>query len=440
MKTNTIKLPRLAWGALAAASLLLGGASSPLLAADNATKPAWLSELSVTASQAYNSNVYGAEVNVPGFDPAADVGSWVTTLSPKATFDLKPVLGLGKDSAISAFKVGYTGEYSLYWNNDAEDEDNERHTATFALKTKSGAWSTSWDNAFLWIDGSQSTPRYLRNSAYGNAMARERREQFQDRAKFFVRYDDELWFVRAVGNLLYYDLRTDLHNPTGAYRGWQNFIDRHDVNGGLDFGSKVQKDWAVTLGYRYGQQRQARLPWDARSNDSTYQRVLVGVEGKVLPWLKADLTIGPDCRRYTADVRGINDKNYVWLHTEGSLTAELSKEDNLTFTHKVWHWVSSTGTTAYRDSTYQLAYQHKFSPALSASLGARASGSDYDAPATRKDWLFGGSLGVKYEFSKQLLLTADYVYVDTHNRLDEVLYPDRDFTQNLVTVAVRWSL
>jgi len=440
MKTNTIPHPRSAWRPLVAATVFVSGLASALWSADGGSKPAWLSDLSVTAAQSYNSNVYGAEVSVPGFDPVADVGSWVTTLSPKVTFDLKSALGIGDDGAISAFKVGYAGEYAFYWDDDAEDESHERHTITFALKTKSGAWSTTWDNAFLWVDGSESTPRYLRNSAYGNAMARERREQFQDRAKFGIRYDDDQWFLRAVGNLLHYDLHTDHHVATGAYRGWQNFIDRHDANVGLDFGYKVQKDWAMTFGYRYGGQHQGRMAWDARSNSSTYHRLLVGVEGKLAPWLKADLTIGPDFRRYTADVRGINDKNHTWLHTEGSLTADLSKADSLTLTHKVWHWVSSTGTTAYRDSTYQLTYRHKFSSAFSASVGARASGSDYDAPATRKDWLLGGSLGVKYDFSKQLSLTADYVYVDTHNRLDEVLYPDRDFDQNLLTVAVRWAL
>ena len=75
MKTNTIQLPRPAWRPLVAATVFVSGLASALWSADGGSKPAWLSDLSVTAAQSYNSNVYGAEVSVPGFDPVADVAA-----------------------------------------------------------------------------------------------------------------------------------------------------------------------------------------------------------------------------------------------------------------------------------------------------------------------------------------------------------------------------
>ncbi len=421
------------------ALIALGGLATILSAAEAATKPAWLSELSFSVKETYDSNVYGTESNTPGFDPVAYIQSWSTTFSPKATLNLLPLLGADGKGTLSVFSLGYTGEYAFYQAHDARLEDHARHFLTQALKIKSGAWSSTFDNSFLWVDGTTSTPHYRLSSPYGAAGPRERREQFQDRAKLALRYDAEAWFIRAAASLIYYDLRTELHPASGAYAGWQNFVDRYDFNGGLDGGFKVAKDWALTLGHRYGWQYQQPYPWDARTNKATYHRVLLGLEGKLTPWLKAEVVLGPDSRHYTEATRGIAGVNYTWLYTEGSLTADLSKNDSLGLTHKVWHWVSSTGITAYRDSSYLLTYRHKFDSQLSITLGARAAGSDYDAPATRRDWIFGGSAGVKYDLSKALSLTADYGYTQGHNRLDAVLYPGREFVQSLLSVGARWA-
>lgn len=422
-----------------AARLLALAAGAGLAATGFAEKPAYLSEVSVTVKEAYDSNVFGTERNptLAGLPALADVSSWVSTVSPKVGINLRPVFGLGQDSAISAFSVGYTGDYAFY--HSATTETNQRHNFTQQLKSKSGNVAFSLDNSLIYVDGKSATIQYGLTSAYGTASSRERKEQIQDRAKAVLRFDNESpYFFRAVATALYCDLKTQLRQPVGSYAGWQNYVDRQDLNIGADIGYKANKDISLWAGYRYGAQKQAVLPWSLVQNNSDYNRFLVGVEGKLAPWLKVDLQAGPDYRSYTDGANsGINGKNHTWLYTDASLTADLSKNDSLTLSNKIWHWVSSTGVTAYRDSAYALNYKHKFSAALSGSLGLRALGSDYDLPATRKDWLYTYSAGLRYDFTKQLALTADYARTEGKNKLSDLTYPGREYAQDLLSLGLR---
>ena len=403
-----------------------------------AEKPKALTELSVTVKETYDSNVFGTERNptLAGLPETADVSSWVTTVSPKVVFNAREALGLPQDSAITTFNLGYAGDYAFY--HSATTETNQRHNLTQQLKGRSGAASFSLENSLIYVDGKSAAVQYGLTSAYGTASSRERKEQFQDRAKAVLRFDTDTAFVRLLGTVLYYDLHTQLRQPTGSYTGWQNYIDRRDANLGIDYGYKLNKDLALYLGYRYGEQKQAKLPWTPIHNDSSYHRVLVGVEGKLAPWLKVDVQAGPDYRSYD-DVTnlGLVGKKHTWLYTDATLTADLTKNDSLTFTNKIWHWVSSTGTTAYRDSAYVLTYKHKFSGQLSGTLGFRALGSDYDLPAIRKDWTYTYSAGLRYDLSKQYALTVDYSHTEADNKLDTTAYPGREFAQDLLSFGLR---
>ena len=421
-----------------AARLTLIAASAGVAATAFAGKPASLTELSVTVKESFDSNVFGTERNptLAGLPETADVDSWVTTVSPKVVFNARAALGLGDDSAISALNFGYAGDYAFY--HSASTETNQRHNFTQQLKGKSGAVSFSVDNSLIYVDGKSATIQYGTTSAYGTASSRERKEQLQDRAKIVFRIDTDSGFVRLNGTILYYDLKTQLRQPVGSYTGWQNYIDRHDANVGIDYGYKLNKDLSIYAGYRYGQQKQDKLPWTAVHNDSTYDRFLLGIEGKLAPWLKIDFQAGPDYRSYDdATNLGLVGKKHTWLYTDGSITADLSKNDSLTFTNKIWHWVSSTGTTAYRDSSYALSYKHKFSSQLSGTLGFRALGSDYDLPATRKDWLYSYSAGLRYDINKQYAVTVDYARTEANNKLSDVTYPGREYSQDLLTVGLR---
>ena len=52
-------------------------------------------------------------------------------------------------------------------------------------------------------------------------------------------------------------MNTYLFNTSHApYLGYQDYVDRYDVNVGGDLGFKVSPNWALTLGYRDGYQFQ----------------------------------------------------------------------------------------------------------------------------------------------------------------------------------------
>jgi len=167
---------------------------------------------------------------------------------------------------------------------------------------------------------------------------------------------------------------TDWHNgATPGYAGYQNYVDRSDVNGGLDFGYKVTEDLAVTVGYRYGHQYQQAMPdtidtltvhGQQAQSSADYQRLLLGVEGKPVKWLKVELQAGPDFRNYAANtethITPVNDKNPVKLYGEAALAAEVTANDSLAFKYKGYQWVSGTGTTPYFESSYDLTYRAQY--------------------------------------------------------------------------------
>ncbi len=419
--------------------LLALAATAGLATSALAEKPAALTELSVTVKETYDSNVYGTEFNptLAGLPEVADVESWVTVISPKAVLNLRSALGLGDNSAVTAFNIGYAADYAFY--HSASSETNQRHNFSQQLKTKSDAVTFSLDNTFTYVDGKSTTPQYGLLNAYGSASSRERKEQFQDRAKLQLRYDADAWFVRAVANVLYYDLKTQLHQPTGTYVGYQNYIDRQDLNAGIDVGAKLNKNVSLWTGYRYGAQGQDDLPWSQVDSASKYSRLLVGVEGKLASWLKVDLQAGPDFRTFdnATATRGIAEKNHTWLYTEASATADLSANDSLVLAHKIWNFVSSTGVASYRDSTYGLTLRHKFSPALSGNLGFRILGSDYALPTVRKDWFYTYSAGLRYDVDKNWALTVDYARNEARNKLDHTAFPGRTYSQDILTFGLR---
>ena len=164
--------------------------------------------------------------------------------------------------------------------------------------------------------------------------------------------------------MTYYELLTNFRtNPPGGT--YQNYPDRYDVNGGADFGYKLNPQLAVTLGYRYGCQYQQNLPAaivgaakSLVSANSDYQRALLGVEGKPWKWLTISLQGGPEFRHYegnSADhIMPVADQNPVKYYGEAAITADNTSQDALAFKYKQQQWVSSTGLIPYFDSLYRV--------------------------------------------------------------------------------------
>ena len=415
-------------------------ASAPVVA--TSSKPIWLTDLSLGLKEGYDDNLLA----VSGDGPLAKDGSWITTVTPKIGVDLSKVLGLG--DAVRTLSFVYAPDFAFY--HEQPKETNTAHRLTTAFNGKSGDISYTLDNAFIFVDGSDEAPVYtgldLNRSAYATAMPRERRRQTQDRAKVTVRYDANSWFVRPCASIIDYDLMTRL---SAATAGYQNYADRYDFSAGADAGWKVNKQVALTLGYRAGYQYQQQFPIgiDAThlSSPSHFQRVLLGIEGKPLKWLSVSIQGGPDFRSYIANSSShttpIGNPDLVKFYGEGSITAELSTNDTLSFKFKEWEWVSSTGKVPYYEGSQELAYRRKLTPKLTLDLSAKYGFSDYNVgnavPASRRfDKIYSGTLAVGYVVNMHLSCSIGYALDLGRNAEDNIPNPQyREFDHHVISVS-----
>jgi len=426
--------------------------ASPAMAAEPAKvaatapakPPVWLTDLSLGLKESYDDNLF--MVSGAG---APKQDSWLTTISPKVGINFAPLIKGQK--TLQVLSVGYAPDFVIY--HDQSSESYNAHRLATTLKGKAGAFSFNVDNGFNFIDGSAVSPTYSRllhddqRSAFATAVPRERREQIQDRAKIVLQYDWKKCFLRPTATLLYYDLMTD--QRTNA--GYQNYCDRYDVNGGVDFGYKLAPAMAVTLGYRYGHQYQEeyRTAIDAThtSSPSDYHRVLFGFEGKPLTWLTAAVQAGPDFRSYPATTAThttpLSDKHPVTYYAEASLTATLTPDDTLTFKYKQWQFLASTGKLPLFDSSYDLSYRHKFGKSLSLDLGAKLGCLDYTVAtgtsSLRNDSMLTGSAGLAYAFSSHLSANLAYSFDLGRNQQDALAAGQtekyREFDRNLISLG-----
>lgn len=421
-------------------------------------KPAWLTDTAFGIKEGFDNNVL--LVSGDGMRPHS---SWITTISPRLGFDFAPLLG--GQSSVGKLTLSYTPDFNIYHN--APDESYNAHKIGDSIKGRAGAFSFSLDNAFLFNDGNENAPTYALNQAAGGnqndkfrnfwatAAPRERRKQIQDRGAVSLQYDWNKFFIRPTASLLYYDLMTDWHNPGAApFKGYQDYPDRKDVNGGSDFGYRMTPALAVTLGYRYGYQYQQQLPpaisSDQHHASSHYQRVLLGLEGKPLNWLTVKLLGGPDFRDYNR-AAPVNDFHPVTYYGEASLAAALPANQTLAFNYKQWRWVGSTGVVPYFESSYALAYHWAATQRLGLDLCGKMLEADCTvgndntggAPSLRDDREFSISAAASYAFTSHLGANIAYAYNlgdSVPANLPATLEPGyRNFQDHQVSLGVQWK-
>jgi hypothetical protein len=383
-------------------------------------KPAWLTDLSVGVKETYDDNV----LLVSGDGPMKPQPSAVTTTTGKFGFNFAPLIG--SDSIFDKLTLVYAPEVDLYHN--APDESFDAHRVTDTISGKADAFSYSLDNAFSFVDGSDTAPTYLGDDRYRSGFAsvvpKERRKQIQDRMKAVLQYDWNSFFFRPTASLLDYDMMTTLKST----EGYQNYPSRADINGGADFGYRLTPDVAVTVGYRYGHQYQQQLPSAIDSTQlasgSDYQRALLGIEGKPWHWLELSMQGGPDFRNYDATA-GVADKNEVTYYAEASATATITPEDSLSFKYKQWRWVAYTGRLPYFDSNYELTYHRKLTNRLSFDLTGRIASYDFTCASDpikeanqRNDYLYSIAPGLTFAVTHNLSITASGSIDFGHNAQD----------------------
>lgn len=423
-------------------------------------KPAWLADLSISDKESYDDNVL-----VVSGQGMPEQSSWVNTASFKFGIDLAPVFADG--DSIQSFSFVYQADGAVYAQDSAEDYTANRFNDLF--KGKVGNFSYSLDNSFLYDDGSKLGATYALNQLSGaaanqndkyrnffsQAVPRERRNQYQDRYTAQVRYDTADIFFRPISNLTYYNLNTYLFNTSVApYKGYQDWPDRWDINGGLDLGFKVAQDFAFTLGWRDGYQHQDQFSLginsDQHFSSNHYQRVLLGLEGKPAHWLNVKAAAGPDFRDYNPQT-SISDLRTTRYYGEALATAALSKNQSLTLTYKQWLFVSSTGLAPYYDTLGSLVYHWSATRQLSFDLGAKYQEANFklgddlagSAPSLRDDTDCQGSIGINYALAPHLVASFTYAYdkgLNILNGLAATYYPAyRDFEHGVVGTSLQFK-
>lgn len=403
--------------------------------------PAWVVEASVSGRAYFDNNIYGVDNERAGF-PVAEQDALVTILSARFAFSVTALNKLPKEGLV----LGYAPTISLFSRYSEENNINHKFSLQSSGKKENLSWNI--DQVGTYIDGSRESLRFNNYSAYGIAMPRERRTQWQDTLKASLRYNWGELFARAAGSLLYYDLMTKHANPTGTYAGWINYIDRYDINGGLDLGYKLDKTNTLFLGWRHGYQYQQAFPWTSglRYNcNSHYDRLLVGIEGKPAAWLALSVTAGPDFRDYSApdSSRGIVDASPTALFLESNATITLGKADSVALVARQWRWVSSTGRTAYDDANWSVTWKHSFNKEVSFQLLGQRQNSDYSVYPTavsavpREDTLYTLTPQITWTPHKQLSVTVDYTWQKGQNEVDHLSAVGREYDRYVIGATVK---
>jgi hypothetical protein len=461
---TTLVTPRLFILAAVSAALALTSmaraADATPAASSGWTKPAWLSDLAVSAKETYDDNVLGVSgIGLP------EKSSWINSFSLKLGLNFVPLLGDG--GAVKTFTLVYQPERFSFDNFSAEDYT--AHRLGTVLKGKSGNFTFSLDNAFLYVDGNKVAPTYARNQLtgaagnqndkfrnnYAHSLARERRNQTQDRYTIQAQYTSGNFFLRPISQLTMFNLNTDLHNTGAApYKGYQDYVDRYDVNGGLDFGYKLTSDLSFTLGYRDGYQYQQRfapaINADQHTASGGYQRVLVGLEGKLGKDVTVKFAAGPDFRDYNSRA-AINNRSTTRYYAEGSVTVAVAPDQTLAFNYKKWVFVASTGLVPYVDTTVGLTYHRTVNKQWGFDAGLKLLEADYtmgnevtgSAPSLRDDLDYGASLGLTYAVTPHIIVAATYNYDTGKNGMKNLpanLFADyRQFAHNVTAVSVQYK-
>jgi len=425
-------------------------------------KPAWLSDLSFGAKESYDDNV----LLVSGLGLPVQ-NSWVDDFTGKVGFNFVPLLPQGGD--ITALSLVYSADRATYTQDHAEDNTQNKLNALFKGKVDNFSWSI--DEAFLYVDGNKLAETYAENQLgataagsnqndkyrnnFSHAVARERRDQVQERYTAFVQWDLGNFFVRPISQITYYNLLTDIYNTANApYKGYQDYIDRWDLNYGADLGYKISPKLAFTIGYRDGYQHQdgysAAINSDTHQASNKYQRLLFGLDGKITDWLTLKAAAGPDFKDFNPDTPIAHDRTTRY-YGEGVAIFTLPHDQSVSVNYKQWFFVSSTGLVPYEDTTVSITYHIALDPQLGLDIGGRYLDANYtlsndyvgSAPSLRDDGDFGGNIALTYALTKQFTVGLAYNYDKGENLLNTLAakyFGDyRNFGHSVVALNVGYK-
>jgi hypothetical protein len=398
-------------------------------AAVGADAPKFTPKAELSVKETFDSNVYLQDVGKLDHQE-----SFVTTIIPKVSLEAKIAPQFNAT-------IAYAPEVTQYHDEPSESYVAHRANLNLNGKIKDTAWEQF--NSFTWIDGNREGPTFAPPGdipAVGGIPVRDRREAIVWRNSFKLTQPIGDWFIRPVCSLYEHDFQTRQYNSKVApHIGYENYIDRQDLNCGLDIGYQVAKDTRLLVGYRYGQQDQFRLLGADSPFDSTYHRLLVGIEGTPADWLKLNVLFGPDIRTWSSaahQVLGFHPAEMLYW-VDAAVTIIPTKQDTLVLSNRRYEQPAFSSQSVYEDITYDAVWRHKCSGELTASAGFRVYIGDWQAPADREDWVYTPYASLAYAFNQHLSGEVSYSYDWVESKVPAKA--GREYTRHLGAVGVKYT-
>jgi hypothetical protein len=387
-------------------------------------KPAsdWKFSASAAVKETFDSNVY-----LQSETDQANQESFVTSLLPQVAVAWNPSPAFGGS-------LGYSTEIAFFHSESSEDF--VAHRATLSLSGKKDETLVESATSLVFIDGSSVGPTWTGPGgapATGGPAVRDRRDAAVYRTSLQLTQNFEEWFVRPGFWFYLHDFQTD-HRSTAGY---QNYVDRNELLGGVDFGRRLSDKVSVWTAYRFGAQDQSQLLAFPEEYDNTFHRALVGVEGQPEEWLKVSIALGPEFRRYGDKVpAAFGDHDELNLFVDASSTVTPSKADTLTLSVKQFQQPGFGGRSAYKDLTCDFTWRHKLDPRWTVGLGGRAYNTDFLDPVIRNDWVLSANALVNCAVTSHLNAELSYVFEDGLTR--DANASGREYDRHLVALGVKY--
>lgn len=402
--------------------VILEGVVVRAAAGGEMAKP-WTGSATVAVREVFDSNVFLQDVT-----DQADRESLVTTVVPSMALTYR-------DGTWGQWTLQYAPE-AVFFHSEST-EDHVLHRVGLNGSGKSGAWGWDWQNALVVLDGSDLGPTYTGQGgapAAGGPQVRDRRDAAIYRGGLRVTRSWGPWWVRPVFAAYLHDFQTR-HQATPGYL---NFVDRNDLNGGVDLGWAARAGTKLGIGYRYGGQDQAQLLSYPEQYDNRYHRILGLAEGTPKEWLTLAIALGPEFREYGDSVpAAFGDREVVNLFVDASVTLRPTAADTVVLSAKQFEQPGFAGRSTYEDLTYDVAWRHRLSDQWTFSVVGRAYNTDFLAPVWRDDWVLSGSLAVSYAVTKRFQAEVSGTCEDGESRVPDTR--GRDYSRQLVALGLKYT-
>jgi hypothetical protein len=390
-------------------------------------RPEWL-QVGLSVEEQFDSNLLLQSVT-----DQANRSSWVTRVQLRA--------GLEWKNQDLFDRLAFTYRPEAVYVEALESENHLVQQFGWAASGSPGEWTWKIGSETRWVTGNDESPRYTGpggGPCIGGAEVRDRRDSVQQRLNLLVRHDFPGVFIRAQGAWLFYDFQSGHKNPLQpGNNGYQNYVDRWDLNGGLDVGFKPGGGWEPYLGVRVGRQHQATLFDSPIHYSNDYTRALAGLEGKVADRWTVDVQGGPDFRHYDGEVAPGFDRDPVKFWLKGTVSWRPTEEDTVQTAFSRFQWLSASGRLSYEDIHYDVAWIRRWSPEWQTTVGGHANQADAPAPSLLEDWIYSLRVRTQCRLSESWTLEAGYTYEQAETRLPNAA--GREYVRHLASLRAAWT-